>query len=154
MPNVTSYSGSWILWYAERKSESGEAEIAPPEPLRKVDPIYDNAAVDDRVEGKVQLAAIIHTDGYVYGINVVQGLDPRLDKSAGWGECISLIIRPRSMVILVIHLSGIRPLKCERDAPIPIYPHGPAACVLAPESMPVPAGKVHIARMDGSIQHT
>ncbi len=82
MPNVTSYSGSWILWFAERKSESGEAEIAAPEPLRKVDPIYDNSAVDDRVEGKVQLAAIIHTDGYVYGINVVHGLDPRLDKSA------------------------------------------------------------------------
>jgi TonB family protein len=83
MPNVTSYSGSWILWYAERKSASSdEREVLPPEPLRKVDPIYDNSAVEDRVEGKVQLSAIIHTDGYVYGINVVKGLDPRLDKSA------------------------------------------------------------------------
>ena len=83
MPNVTSYSGSWILWYAERKSDSGEErEVLPPEPLRKVDPIYDNSAVEDRIEGKVQLSAIIHTDGYVYGINVVKGLDPRLDKSA------------------------------------------------------------------------
>jgi TonB family protein len=83
MPNVTSYSGSWILWYAERRSAStDEREVLPPEPLRKVDPIYDNSAVEDRVEGKVQLSAIIHTDGYVYGINVVKGLDPRLDKSA------------------------------------------------------------------------
>jgi len=83
MPNVTSYSGSWILWYAERRSESSdEREVLPPEPLRKVDPIYDNSAVEDRVEGKVQLSAIIHTDGYVYGISVVKGLDPRLDKSA------------------------------------------------------------------------
>jgi TonB family protein len=83
MPNVTSYSGSWILWYAERKSDSDEQrEVLPPEPLRKVDPVYDLSAVEDRVEGKVQLAAIIHTDGYVYGINVVKGLDPRLDKNA------------------------------------------------------------------------
>ena len=83
MPNVTSYSGSWILWYAERKSDSSEErEVLPPEPLRKVDPIYDNSAVADRIEGKVQLSAIIHTDGYVYGINVVKGVDPRLDKTA------------------------------------------------------------------------
>jgi hypothetical protein len=24
MPNVTSYSGSWILWYAERQPDPGE----------------------------------------------------------------------------------------------------------------------------------
>jgi len=83
MPNVTSYSGSWILWYAERKREPGEApEILPPTPLKKVDPIYDLSAVEERIEGKVQLSAIIHTDGYVYGINVVSGIDARLDKNA------------------------------------------------------------------------
>lgn len=83
MPNVTSYSGSWILWYAERQAAPGEERvIQPPEPLRKVDPIYDLSAVDDRVEGKVQLSAIIHKDGYVYGINVVRGVDPRLDNNA------------------------------------------------------------------------
>ena len=83
MPNLTSYSGSWILWYAERKAEPGEQhEVTPPTPLRKVDPIYDLTAVDDRIEGKVQLSGIIHTDGYVYGINVLSGVDPRLDNNA------------------------------------------------------------------------
>jgi protein TonB len=83
MPNVTSYSGSWLLWYAERKREPGEPrEVLPPSPLRKVDPIYDLSAVDDRIEGRVQLSAIIHTDGFVYGINVLRGLDPRLDANA------------------------------------------------------------------------
>jgi TonB family protein len=83
MPNVTSYSGSWILWYAERARNPGEGpDLTPPKPLRKVDPIYDLSAVDDRVEGKVQLSAIIHTDGYVYGIKVLRGLDPRLDNNA------------------------------------------------------------------------
>jgi len=83
MPNVTSYSGSWILWYAERKGPPGEApDILAPSPLRKVDPVYDLSAVDDRIEGKVQLTAVIHTDGYVYGINVLKGVDARLDNSA------------------------------------------------------------------------
>jgi TonB family protein len=83
MPNVTSYSGSWILWYAERKPLPGEAhEMSAPSALRKVDPVYDLSAVDDRVEGKVQLGAVIHTDGYVYGITVLRGADPRLDNSA------------------------------------------------------------------------
>jgi TonB family protein len=83
MPNVTSYSGSWILWYAERKPLPGEAaELLAPSALRKVDPVYDLSAVDDRVEGKVQLGAVIHTDGYVYGITVLRGVDTRLDNSA------------------------------------------------------------------------
>jgi TonB family protein len=83
MPNVTSYSGSWILWYAERARDPGEGPaISPPKPLRKVDPIYDLSAVDDRVEGKVQLSAIIHNDGFVYGIKVLRGVDPRLDNNA------------------------------------------------------------------------
>jgi TonB family protein len=83
MPNVTSYSGSWILWYAERKGPPGEApDILPPAPLRKVDPVYDLSAAEDRVEGKVQLAAVIHKDGYVYGITVLRGVDARLDKGA------------------------------------------------------------------------
>jgi TonB family protein len=83
MPNVTSYSGSWILWYAERERTSGEAPaVLPPNPLRKVDPVYDLSAVEDRVEGKVQLSGIIHKDGYVYGITILRGVDPRLDKNA------------------------------------------------------------------------
>jgi TonB family protein len=83
MPNVTSYSGSWILWYAERKGAPGDSsEILPPGPLRKVDPVYDLSAVEDRVEGKVQLGAVIHTDGYVYGITILRGVDARLDNSA------------------------------------------------------------------------
>jgi TonB family protein len=83
MPNVTSYSGSWLLWYAERKAtDTQPIEMLPPEPLRKVDPVYDLSAVDDKVEGRVQLRAIIHTDGYVYGIEVLKGADPRLDSSA------------------------------------------------------------------------
>jgi protein TonB len=44
--------------------------------------VYDLSAVEDRVEGKVQLSAVIHTDGYVYAITVLRGVDARLDNNA------------------------------------------------------------------------
>jgi protein TonB len=83
MANVTSSSGSWILWYADRAQAGSDArEILAPVPLHKVDPIYDLSAAADMIEGKVQLSAVIHSDGYVYNIAVVSGLDPRLDQNA------------------------------------------------------------------------
>ena len=84
MPNVTSYSGSWIVWFALR--EPGAAgplpDVRPPVPLRKVDPKYVQSAVADKVEGKVLLSATIRADGNVEGAAVISGLDPRLDASS------------------------------------------------------------------------
>ncbi|MFB3828688.1 MAG: TonB family protein [Bryobacteraceae bacterium] len=81
-PNTTSYSGSWIIWFAERAPAPSAAALYPPEPLRKVDPKYIAAAADERVEGKVRLAAVIRRDGSVDGIVLIQSLDVRLDRSA------------------------------------------------------------------------
>ena len=45
MPNLTSYSGSWLMWYADRTArEAGLAPVAPPVAHRKVDPKYIAAA--------------------------------------------------------------------------------------------------------------
>jgi protein TonB len=89
MPNITSYSGSWTVWFAGRDPAtsggvSGQPEIVlkPPVPLRKVDPKYIPAAADDRVEGKVRLAAVIRKDGRVDTVELLRGLDNRLDRSA------------------------------------------------------------------------
>jgi TonB family protein len=83
MPNVTSYSGSWIMWFAEHRQLPGEAPaIRAPVPLRKVDPKYLPSAIADRVEGKVQLAAVIRKDGRVDAVTLVKKLDDRLDQSA------------------------------------------------------------------------
>jgi TonB family protein len=88
MPNITSYSGSWIVWFAERGEDShshpvrSRAGMRPPVPVRKVDPKYVLAAVQDGVEGKVRLAAVIHKDGRVDAVEVLQSLDARLDRSA------------------------------------------------------------------------
>ena len=97
MPNVTSYSGSWIVWFAVREAGTGTAgtgaraeaspaapapAIRPPLPLRKVDPKYIQSAVTDRVEGKVLLSAVIRKDGHVESVVLLHGLDDRLDRSA------------------------------------------------------------------------
>jgi protein TonB len=88
MPNITSYSGSWTVWFAGRDpsvtGRSGQPEmlLKPPVPLRKVDPKYVPAAAEDRVEGKVRLAAVIRKDGRVDAVELVRGLDNRLDRSA------------------------------------------------------------------------
>jgi TonB family protein len=84
MPNVTSFSGSWIVWFAEREPPPGQAplEVRPPLPLRKVDPKYIAAAAAERVEGKVRLAAVIRKTGHVDTVELLQGLDERLDQSA------------------------------------------------------------------------
>jgi len=84
MPNITSYSGSWMVWFADHNPEPGNPahEIHPPVPLRKVDPKYIAAAVEEKVEGVVRLFAIIRKDGRVDSVALVRHLDDRLDHSA------------------------------------------------------------------------
>jgi TonB family protein len=84
MPNVTSYSGSWLVWFAEHEPVPGAAppQVKPPVPLRKVDPKYVAAAAADRVEGKVRLFGIIRRDGRVDGVALLLHLDNRLDATA------------------------------------------------------------------------
>ncbi len=83
MPNVTSYSGSWMIWFAERGQGFNSAgNVSAPMPLRKVDPKYIPSAMADRVEGKVRLAAVIRKNGRVDSVQLLQRLDDRLDRSA------------------------------------------------------------------------
>jgi protein TonB len=83
MPNVTSYSGSWIVWFAEHEQKEGATgEVRPPVPLRKVDPKYVASAAADGVQGVVRLAAIIRRNGHVDTIQLLRHLDDRLDTSA------------------------------------------------------------------------
>ena len=84
MPNVTSYSGSWLVWFAERAPLPGMApvDMQAPVPLRKVDPKYVAAAAAERVEGSIRLAAVIGKDGHVGQISLIHHLDDRLDRTA------------------------------------------------------------------------
>ena len=53
MPNITSYVGSWIIWFAERDPSGPHTrhDLSPPVPMHKVDPKYYPSAIADRVEG-------------------------------------------------------------------------------------------------------
>jgi TonB family protein len=83
MPNLTSYVGSWLMWYSERSARPvSTAVITPPVVHRKVDPKYIAAAVSERVEGIVRLTAVINKDGTVGAVELVHGLDDRLDRTA------------------------------------------------------------------------
>jgi TonB family protein len=81
MPNITSYSGSWLMWYAAR-GMGPMTPLAPPVPFRKVDPKYIATAVAERIQGRVQLLCMINKDGRVEQVELVRGLDARLDQSA------------------------------------------------------------------------
>jgi TonB family protein len=83
MPNVTSYTGSWLIWFAERGASRGaDRAVAAPVPLHKVDPKYVASAAADRVQGTVRLSAVIRRDGTVESVALLTHLDERLDRSA------------------------------------------------------------------------
>jgi TonB family protein len=82
MPNLTSVTGSWVIRYAELKTGSAKGQLAAPVATIKVDPAYIPDAMRDHVEGTVTLYAVIHADGSVGGIRVLNSLDSRLDTSA------------------------------------------------------------------------
>ncbi len=82
MPNLTSASGSWIVRFAELKQSDNKIAIAAPVAMSKVDPAYPADALRDNVEGTVTLYAVIHADGTVSGIKVLESVDPRLDEAA------------------------------------------------------------------------
>jgi TonB family protein len=81
-PNLTSHSGSWLMWYSDRSFEPLRAMIYAPRPLHEVDPKYVATAAEERIEGDVRLVFVISREGRVSGVEVVKGIDERLDQSA------------------------------------------------------------------------
>lgn len=87
LPNLTSVTGSWILNFAELDENRAilyklKGRLAAPAPVRKVDPKYPPQLIKEHVDGEVILYAIIRKDGSVDSIQLVRGIDPRLDKYA------------------------------------------------------------------------
>jgi TonB family protein len=87
MPNLNSATGSWILNFSElRVNPDGprttSSDISGPVPLRKIDPKYPPALINERVEGEVVLYAVIRRDGSVDSIQLVHGIDEQLDANA------------------------------------------------------------------------
>ena len=79
MPNLNSAGGSWVIRFAELKDNSDQPGVlSAPIAEHKVDPAYPIQLMQDNVAGTVTLRAIIHADGSVGDIHVVQDPDVRL----------------------------------------------------------------------------
>jgi TonB family protein len=83
MANLTSVSGDWLMWYADHDDPTHKPDvIAAPVPHRKADPKYIASAVSDHVQGRVLLYCVVDREGTVSSIELIHGIDDRLDKSA------------------------------------------------------------------------
>jgi TonB family protein len=82
MPNLSSSTGSWRIRFAELNAPHGGSDLSAPEAVTKVDPAYPQDLMHDRVEGTVILYAIIHADGSVGEVKVLEGFDDRLNENA------------------------------------------------------------------------
>lgn len=83
MPNLTSSTGSWSIRFAELNAAGhGGSDLSAPEAITKVDPAYPQDLMHDRVEGTVVLYAVIHADGSVGEVRVLEGFDDRLNENA------------------------------------------------------------------------
>lgn len=82
MPNLNSAGGSWIVRFAELKDEGQPGELIAPEATHKVDPAYPIELMRRNVQGTVTLRAVIRSDGTVGEVQVLRGVDDRLDEYA------------------------------------------------------------------------
>jgi TonB family protein len=83
MPNLASSTGSWSIRFAELNATGhGGADLSAPEAITKVDPAYPQDLMHDRIEGVVVLYAVIHADGSVGEVRVLEGFDERLNENA------------------------------------------------------------------------
>jgi TonB family protein len=81
MPNLNSGGGSWVIRFAELKESVAAAagQLVAPEATHKVDPGYPMELMRENVKGTVTLYAVIHSDGHVSDVRVLNSPDDRLD---------------------------------------------------------------------------
>ncbi|HEX4488998.1 MAG TPA: TonB family protein [Terriglobales bacterium] len=81
VPNLNSSGGSWVFRFAELKDD-GEGDLSSPVAIRTADPGYPLELMRHNAQGTVTLYAVIHTDGSVNDVKVLQSVDDRLDPFA------------------------------------------------------------------------
>jgi TonB family protein len=70
--NLPGYSGDWILWFAERTPRPGDTpSMRAPLPYRKLEPAGAGQSAN-RVERRMQIAAVIKQDGSVDRVSVLK----------------------------------------------------------------------------------
>lgn len=84
MPNLNSAGGSWIIRFAEMKSDpnSPTTDLSQPMATRKVDPAYPMELMRENVSGTVIVYGVIRADGTVGNVRILRGVDGRIDRFA------------------------------------------------------------------------
>ena len=82
MPNLNSSTGSWVIRFAELEAGRKQGELLAPVATEKSDPGYPLELIRANVHGMVTLYAVIHSDGKVGDIRVLNSPDERLDSYA------------------------------------------------------------------------
>jgi TonB family protein len=82
MPNLNSSTGSWVIKFAELDGGKKDGELLEPVATEKSDPGYPLELMRANVHGIVTLYAVIHADGRVSDIRVINSPDQRLDSYA------------------------------------------------------------------------
>ena len=82
MPNLNSSTGSWDIRFAELAAGRKEGDLLAPVATETSDPGYPLELIRANVHGMVTLYAVIHSDGKVGDIKVLNSPDDRLDQYA------------------------------------------------------------------------
>ena len=67
IPKLPQYTGDWIIWFAEQGQTPEARQMRAPMPAKKIERAAD-ATGGERLEGRVQLAAIVRKDGHLEAI--------------------------------------------------------------------------------------
>jgi hypothetical protein len=79
--NLPDYGGDWIVWFAEREQKPGDApSMRAPVPFRKLEPVSAMLA-GNRIERRLQIAAVIKQDGRVDRISLLRRAAPAVEQA-------------------------------------------------------------------------
>jgi TonB family protein len=79
VPNLNSSGGSWVMHFAELKDAEKPGDLIAPVATQEVDPGYPLELMRQNVQGMVMLSAVIRSDGSVGEVQILRGVDDRLD---------------------------------------------------------------------------
>jgi len=82
LPNLNSSGGSWVFRFAEMGENKQQGELNGPSAIQTTDPAYPTELMRKNVQGTVTLYAVIHNDGTVGEVRVLDGVNDRLDEYA------------------------------------------------------------------------
>ncbi|HZP64584.1 MAG TPA: TonB family protein [Terriglobales bacterium] len=82
LPNLNSAGGSLVMHFSELRDEQKQGDLLAPVITRAAAPGYPLELMRENVQGTVELSAVIHSDGSVRDITMLNDVDERLQALA------------------------------------------------------------------------